>query len=167
MTRRSWSTRVLGPSSAAALGLFGLAAVRGWLDGLRIDAPLEVAPVALAAAALVVAVTARRSRRWWTRTLPALVAGVVVIEWAAAWYLRASATIVDPYPASFLVWVGLALLTPAAVVAGWSAAGRGRRLAGAAGRARWPWPPPSCSSTATTGTGPPWVTCWAIRFPAR
>ncbi len=131
VTWRSWPTWVLATSSAAAVALFGLSAARGWLDGVRIDAPLEVAPVAVVAAALIAAVTVRRSRRWWTRSLPALVAGVVVVEWAISWYLRASATIVDSYPASFLVWAGLALLTPAVVVAGWSTAGRGRRLAGA------------------------------------
>ncbi len=132
VTGKSWSTRVLGALSAGALVLFGVAATRGWLDGLRIDTPMEVAPVALGAAVLVAAVMARRSRRWWTRTLPASVACVVVVEWLAAWYLRASAIIVDHYPPSFLIWVGLALLTPTVVVGGWSAAGSRRRLAGVA-----------------------------------
>ncbi len=123
---------VVATATTTALAVLGtVGATLGWLDGLRIDQPATVAPVALGAAGLVALVAIGRSRRWWTRTMPRLVAGVTAVEWAGAWYLRASGTIVDRYPASFFVWVGLALLTPAALAARWASAGYGRRLAGA------------------------------------
>src|SRR6516165_5523953 len=94
-----------------------LLARSGAFDGLPLDSPRVATPLALASLALVPAVLVRRNRRWWlTRVLP-IVAAVTVGELLFAWYLRASNTITDVYPRSFLVWLGIALVTALAAVA--------------------------------------------------
>jgi len=106
----------------------------GWVDGWTIDSPTTVigaAGAAVVGAGLAVGL-GRRPRRWWISTFPLLAVGVAGLVAAVAWYLRASATIVDGYPRSFLLWVGLALLTAAMVVTGWRRSGTAGRAAGAA-----------------------------------
>ncbi len=103
----------------AALALAsGLAVRAGWLDGLVLDSGTTMVLVVVAAFACLVVVLMRRPRRWWFRTLPVVVVSTTALVAGVAWYLGASHTITDPYPPTFLVWVGLALASPALVGTG-------------------------------------------------
>jgi S-formylglutathione hydrolase FrmB len=112
------------------LVVFAGLAGSGHLDGLSLDTPRVMWPVVLATFVLVPVALARRSFVWWTRTVPVLAAAAAVTVGVVAWYLRASDTITDSYPPSFLVWAAAAIVTVAGVVVGWRRAGPGQRLAG-------------------------------------
>jgi S-formylglutathione hydrolase FrmB len=113
----------------ALAGLALLAAV-GRLDRLSLDTPGVMWPLVLATLVLVPLALWRRSVRWWTRTMPVLAAVGAVSVATFSWYLRASGTITDSYPPSFLFWAATAIVTVAGVAVGWRRAGPGRRLAG-------------------------------------
>jgi S-formylglutathione hydrolase FrmB len=101
------------------LGGLVVAALTGALDGLTLDTDGILLPLALASAVLVPLTWFRPSRRWLTRTLPIVLAVVAVGVCLLAWYVRASQTIRDIYPQTFLLWIFLALATLATVIVGW------------------------------------------------
>lgn len=70
----------------------------------------------------------RRDRRWWSVTLPVLVAITVAAVATAVAVLRVTRTVLDHFPPSFTVWVGMAVLTTMAAAAGFRRGGRWRRL---------------------------------------
>jgi S-formylglutathione hydrolase FrmB len=107
-----------------------LLASSGHLDGLSIDTPAVMWPLVVATIALVPAALVRRSRTWWIFTMPVLAACGAATVGAIAWYLRASGTITDSYPPSFLFWAAAAIVTVMGVAVGWRRAGPGQRLAG-------------------------------------
>ena len=130
--------------AVGGLAVLALAIDLGALDGVTLDAPTLITTMVAAATLSFVVVVARRTRRWWTRTMPGLLGAVAAMELCIVWWLRASATITDPYPPTFLVWVGAAARR--------AGGGRGRLAPGRAAEARWsawwpsrsPWPRPSC-----------------------
>jgi S-formylglutathione hydrolase FrmB len=71
----------------------------------------------------------RRDRRWWGVTLPVLLGVTVAAVAITVAVLRATRTVIDHYPPSFTVWVGLAVLTTVAAAAGFRRGGRWRRVA--------------------------------------
>ncbi|HVN49857.1 MAG TPA: alpha/beta hydrolase-fold protein [Acidimicrobiales bacterium] len=107
-----------------------LLAVGGHLDRLTLDTPAIVWPLVLGTVVLVPVALARRSAIWWLRTLPLIASSAAVVVGSIAWYVRASGTITDAYPPSFLLWFAMAIVTVAGVVVGWRRAGPGQRLAG-------------------------------------
>jgi len=97
---------------------------------LNHGALVSVVPV-LAVAALM-ATLVRGSRRWWFRTVPAIVAVSGTALGLAAWYVRWHSIIRDHFPRSFLVWIAEILVAGGAAAAGWRQAGRWRRVVAAA-----------------------------------
>ena len=122
---RSGQLAVVG-SLAATVAL----ALSGHLDGLTLDTPTIMWPLVAATAVLVPAALFRRSTAWWLRTMPVIAAGAAATVSAIAWYVRASGTITDAYPPSFLLWFATAIVTVVGVAVGWRRAGPGQRLAG-------------------------------------
>jgi S-formylglutathione hydrolase FrmB len=130
----AWSPRTLARIGqvvvVVAIGLFALLAGTGHLDRLSLDTPGVMWPLVVGAVILVPTALFRRSIGWWTRTMPVLAAGAAGFVSAIAWYLRASDTITDAYPPSFLFWAAAAIVTVVGVAVGWRRAGPGQRLAG-------------------------------------
>ena len=113
-----------------ALAGLALLADTGHLDRLSLDTPAVMWPLVIGTVVLVPVALVRRSFGWWTRTMPVLAAGAALFVSAIAWYLRASDTITDSYPPSFLFWAATAIVTVIGVAVGWRRAGPGQRLAG-------------------------------------
>jgi S-formylglutathione hydrolase FrmB len=82
--------------------------------------------LAVAVAGLGVAIV-RRNRRWWSVTLPLLVAASAAPVAGLTWYLRHSGTVKDHYPPTFGLWIGASLLALLVVIAGWRSASHWRR----------------------------------------
>jgi S-formylglutathione hydrolase FrmB len=87
---------------------------------------IVVRVVLILAVAGLATVIVRRDNRWWSVTLPRLVAASAAPVAGLAWYLRHSA-IRDHYPPTFGLWIGAALLAVLAAIFGWRSSGAWRR----------------------------------------
>jgi S-formylglutathione hydrolase FrmB len=104
------------------------AIVAGWLDRLPLLGSVPAGVVEFIACAALVASWWRTDRRWWSRQLPlAVVAAAALTGWIAG-YLSWSRTVVDPYPWSFFLWVGLAITAVTCVPATLLKPGRWQRV---------------------------------------
>src|SRR5215831_18113869 len=99
--------------TVAGVAVLVVAALRGHLDGLTLDTPRIVEPLVAATLVLVPVALFRRSASWWLRTMPIIAAVAAATVSAIAWYVRASGTITDAYPPSFLLWFATAIATVA------------------------------------------------------
>ncbi|WP_189113484.1 alpha/beta hydrolase [Pilimelia terevasa] len=109
---------------AAAAGLAGVVWA-GPADPLPVLSPVLCAGVAVAGGLLLLWSWCRRGRRWWAVTLPALVGGTALAVGAAKVLLWRTRTVVDPYPALFLLLAGAVLLALAGLP--WTLRRGGRR----------------------------------------
>ena len=142
-SRRRGANRIVGlvrgPRSSVALRCLTVAVVLGlavrafstsWPARIPLDA-LWLLPGAPAVAVILLAITlARRGRQWWSRVVPTALAITVGIVAVLTWWLRASGTVKDAYPASFTVWVGVAVFTIMLAVLGSRGATFTQRSAG-------------------------------------
>jgi S-formylglutathione hydrolase FrmB len=94
--------------ACAVVALISMAAA-GLFDRIPLLTPaLAVTVETLAVLALVGSWISRR-RSWLTRWLPAIVLSTAVLTGLAAAVLRLTGTIVDAYPVSFALWIGLVI----------------------------------------------------------
>ena len=91
-----------------ATGLLFTALLAGWLDGLPLLSPAMAGIVESAGGLALLGSWYRRKPGWWSRQVPLMALGSATLTGLIAGLLRWSGTVVDPYPSSFFVWVGMA-----------------------------------------------------------
>src|SRR5207248_1923099 len=96
------------PAICAVVALISMG-VAGVFDRIPLLSPaLAIAVEVLAALTLLGSWISRR-RNWLTRRVPAIVLSAAVLTGLTAAVLRLTGTIVDAYPVSFALWIGLVI----------------------------------------------------------
>jgi len=114
MTGSRWPLRRRA-APAAAIAVAATALALAWLvagggPGVSLLAGPFPRSVEVAAAGCWALSLARRGRRWWRVTLPALTGVAVLVVAATAATLRWTGTVNDHYPPSFALWFGAVVL---------------------------------------------------------
>jgi S-formylglutathione hydrolase FrmB len=91
------------------------AIVAGWLDRLPLLGSAPAGVVECIACATLAVSWLRPGRGWWSWQLPLALLGAATLTGLTAGYLHWSRTVVDPYPRSFFLWVGLAVTAMAGI----------------------------------------------------
>jgi S-formylglutathione hydrolase FrmB len=106
-----WATVFAIPLAVAVIAGLTWAVVAGRLDAVPLlDPALAVTVEAVSALALVGSWISRR-RRWYLLGLPAVVLSAAVLTGTTAAVLWLTGTVMDAYPVSFGLWVGMAVAT--------------------------------------------------------
>jgi S-formylglutathione hydrolase FrmB len=113
---------------AAAISM----AAAGLFDRLPLLSPALAVTVEVLAALTLLGSWISRRRGWLTRWLPAIVLSAAALTGLAAAILRLTGTIVDAYPVSFALWVGLVIAAVVGAPLVIAEPGRLRRCAAAA-----------------------------------
>jgi S-formylglutathione hydrolase FrmB len=85
--------------------------------------------VELLSAVVLAAAIGIRSRRWWVRWMPIVVAVGVATVLLARWYIASEGLAGDPAPVMFWAWAGLSGAAFAVLAFGWASAQWWRRIA--------------------------------------
>lgn len=115
----------------AVVALISMAAI-GAFDRIPLLSPALALAVELLAALTLVGSWISRRRSWLTRWLPAVVLSAAALTGLAAAVLRLTGTIVDAYPLSFALWIGLVIAAVVGAPLVIAEPGRLRRWAAAA-----------------------------------
>jgi S-formylglutathione hydrolase FrmB len=103
----------------AANGGFGATSMLdGWL-------PLTMESGAAVLLALAIGM---RSRRWWVRWMPIVIAAAIITILLVRWYVASEGLAGDPAPLLFWVWCGLTAAAVAVAALGWRSARWWRRI---------------------------------------
>lgn len=90
-----------------------------FLDLSVVSGPLHVAILVTAVVSLAMLLTLRRTRAWWTVSVPVSI-GIAVVLLAGVWlWLTVTKPWPDALPWAIWAWVGAVLLAMALLVAGW------------------------------------------------
>jgi S-formylglutathione hydrolase FrmB len=125
-------TALLAIAAAGAVAVLVSLAVAGAFDRIPLLSPALAVTVELLAALALAGSWISRRRGWLTRWLPAIVLSAAALTGLAAAVLRLTGTIVDAYPLSFALWVGLVIAAVVGAPLAIAEPGRPRRWAAAA-----------------------------------
>jgi S-formylglutathione hydrolase FrmB len=119
------------PGGAGLLAVTGAVAVwvlSGGADAVGLDRGAALDVVLSATGLGLVVGVARRPARWWATWGIGLACGAAAAVGVARWWLRHSGLVVDHYPPTFLLWVGLALWAVGVALTGWWSDGMAVRV---------------------------------------